>query len=68
MGKKTIAEFVENNEILVCLKKLGVDYAQGYHMGKPRAIKVPVSKVSERKLSKKKTRSKNRVARSRKTD
>jgi EAL domain-containing protein (putative c-di-GMP-specific phosphodiesterase class I) len=68
MGKKTIAEFVENNEILECLKKLGVDYAQGYHMGKPRAIKVPVSRVSDRKLSKKKTSSKKRVARSRKTD
>lgn len=68
MGKKTIAEFVENNEILECLKKLGVDFAQGYQMGKPRAIKVPVSKVSEYKLSKKKTSSKKRVARSRKTD
>jgi len=68
MGKKTIAEFVENNETLECLKKLGVDYAQGYHMGKPRAIKVPDSKLSDRKPSKKKTRSNKRVIRSRKTD
>ena len=35
MGKKTIAEFVENQEILDILKQLGVDYAQGYGIGKP---------------------------------
>ncbi len=38
MGKKTIAEFVENDAILRVLKKLGVDYAQGYGIGKPRAL------------------------------
>ena len=35
MGLKTIAEFVENEEILKCLGELGVDYAQGYHIGRP---------------------------------
>lgn len=35
MGKKTIAEFVENAEILACLETLGVDYAQGYEIAKP---------------------------------
>ncbi|NQZ53542.1 MAG: EAL domain-containing protein [Piscirickettsiaceae bacterium] len=35
LGKKTIAEFVENQEILDILKKYGVDYAQGYHIGRP---------------------------------
>lgn len=35
MGKKVIAEFVENDEILVLLKELGVDYAQGYGIEKP---------------------------------
>ena len=35
MNKKTIAEFVENIEILNCLKTLGVDYAQGYGIRKP---------------------------------
>lgn len=68
MGKKTIAEFVENEEILECLKELGVDYAQGYHIGKPRAIKIPGSKVSHRKRSKKKVNKKKRFARTRKTD
>jgi EAL domain-containing protein (putative c-di-GMP-specific phosphodiesterase class I) len=35
MNKKTIAEFVENDEILSSLKLLGVDYAQGYGIKKP---------------------------------
>jgi diguanylate cyclase (GGDEF)-like protein/PAS domain S-box-containing protein len=32
---KTIAEFVENNEILEALRDIGVDYAQGYGIAKP---------------------------------
>ncbi|MDD1621802.1 MAG: EAL domain-containing protein [Methylococcaceae bacterium] len=35
MGKKTIAEFVENQSILNLLQTLGVDYAQGYGIAKP---------------------------------
>lgn len=35
MGKKTVAEFVENEQIFNLLKELGVDYAQGYGIGKP---------------------------------
>ncbi len=35
MGKKTIAEFVENAETLALLHTFGVDYAQGYYIGKP---------------------------------
>jgi diguanylate cyclase (GGDEF)-like protein/PAS domain S-box-containing protein len=38
MGKKTIAEYVENEEILVMLKKLGVNYAQGYAIHRPQAL------------------------------
>lgn len=38
MGKKTIAEFVENENILELLKTLGVDYAQGYGIAKPFPI------------------------------
>ena len=38
MGKQTIAEFVENQEILDELIKLGVDFAQGYHLGKPKPL------------------------------
>ncbi|WP_431065143.1 EAL domain-containing protein [Methylotuvimicrobium sp.] len=39
MGKKTIAEFVENERILKLLSELGVDYAQGYGIGKPVLLK-----------------------------
>lgn len=35
MGLKTIAEFVETPLILQKLRDLGVDYAQGYGIGKP---------------------------------
>jgi len=38
MGKKTVAEFVENQEILQLLRKLKVDYAQGYHIAKPQPL------------------------------
>jgi len=35
LGKKAIAEYVSNTEILRVLKELGVDYVQGYLLGKP---------------------------------
>jgi len=35
MGKKTIAEYVENLEILQQLREIGVDYVQGYAVEKP---------------------------------
>ncbi|NOX08438.1 MAG: EAL domain-containing protein [Gammaproteobacteria bacterium] len=35
MGMKTIAEFVENEATYHCLQEIGVDYAQGYWLGKP---------------------------------
>ena len=35
MGKKIIAEYVENERILDMLREIGVDYAQGYVIAKP---------------------------------
>jgi EAL domain-containing protein (putative c-di-GMP-specific phosphodiesterase class I)/GGDEF domain-containing protein len=35
MGIKTVAEFVENQEIYEVLERIGVDYAQGYVIHKP---------------------------------
>ncbi|HED15878.1 MAG TPA: GGDEF domain-containing response regulator [Gammaproteobacteria bacterium] len=35
LGLKTIAEFVENEDILALLEEMGVDYVQGYAIGKP---------------------------------
>lgn len=36
MGKRTIAEFVESEAVLQALREIGVDYAQGYAIGKPQ--------------------------------
>jgi EAL domain-containing protein (putative c-di-GMP-specific phosphodiesterase class I) len=38
-GKLTIAEFVENDEIIKMLRNLGVDYAQGYGIAEPQRIR-----------------------------
>ncbi|RTE65295.1 EAL domain-containing protein [Amphritea opalescens] len=38
MGKQTIAEFVENEEILEHLRSMGVDFAQGYCISKPSPL------------------------------
>jgi diguanylate cyclase (GGDEF)-like protein/PAS domain S-box-containing protein len=35
MGKLTIAEFVESENILEKLREIGIDFGQGYHIGKP---------------------------------
>ena len=37
-GKLTIAEGVEDAETLVRLRELGVDHAQGYHIGRPASL------------------------------
>jgi EAL domain-containing protein (putative c-di-GMP-specific phosphodiesterase class I) len=36
MGMQTVAEFVENDQVRDKLKTIGVDYAQGYGLGKPQ--------------------------------
>jgi len=38
MGKRTIAEFVENERILEKVREVGVDYAQGYRVGRPKPL------------------------------
>lgn len=38
LGKKTVAEFVEDGETVNLLREFGVNYAQGYHIGKPYVI------------------------------
>lgn len=38
LNVKTIAEFVSSKEILDTVKKLNVDYAQGFYIGKPEDI------------------------------
>ncbi|MBF7728518.1 EAL domain-containing protein [Pseudomonas sp. N040] len=38
LGLRTVAEFVENQASLDCLKQLGIDYAQGYFIGRPQPL------------------------------
>lgn len=38
LGMKTVAEYVENDEIIAILKDIGVDYAQGFGIEKPLLI------------------------------
>jgi diguanylate cyclase (GGDEF)-like protein/PAS domain S-box-containing protein len=38
MGKQTIAEYVGDHETLELLRRLGVDYAQGFHIGRPAPL------------------------------
>jgi EAL domain-containing protein (putative c-di-GMP-specific phosphodiesterase class I) len=35
LGKRTIAEFVGDDDTLALLQDCGVDLAQGYHLGRP---------------------------------
>lgn len=46
MGKQTIAEYVENQEILEQLRSIGVDFAQGYYVGEPVPLEQFVSPAS----------------------
>ncbi|MFT4937177.1 MAG: diguanylate cyclase (GGDEF)-like protein/PAS domain S-box-containing protein [Paraglaciecola sp.] len=38
MGMETVAKFVESKEIMVALGRVGVDYAQGYGVAKPKPL------------------------------
>jgi len=38
MGIKTVAEFVENKETAEIVREYGIDYAQGYYIGKPSPV------------------------------
>ncbi|HCD05535.1 MULTISPECIES: EAL domain-containing protein [unclassified Methylophaga] len=38
LGKKTVAEFVEDRETLKMLEEFGVDFVQGYLIGKPQRV------------------------------
>ncbi len=38
MGMRTVAEYVDNPEVLQALRDIGIDYAQGYLLGKPQPI------------------------------
>ena len=43
MGIKTIAEYAASDNIINCLKEIGVDHAQGYAVSRP----VPLSAMND---------------------
>ncbi len=51
MGMRTIAEFVENEQVYDRVSSLGVDYVQGYYLGKPELELIPVSVYGKRQAS-----------------
>lgn len=40
MGIKTVAEFVENDDIANKLREMGIDYLQGFGIGKPMPLEI----------------------------
>ena len=56
MGIKTIAEYAASENIINCLKDIGVDYAQGYAVSRP----FPLSSMNEDKQKDSGTESKNK--------
>jgi EAL domain-containing protein (putative c-di-GMP-specific phosphodiesterase class I) len=40
IGMRTIAEFVETDETVAILREIGVDYAQGFGIGRPAALEL----------------------------
>lgn len=39
LGMRTVAEFVENDGVLDCVRRVGIDYAQGYGISRPRRLR-----------------------------
>ena len=63
LGQKTVAEGVEDEETLQMVRKLGVDYAQGFHVGRPSPP--PEAKPKALGLGNGRTRSRDRAVRGR---
>lgn len=51
MGKKTVAEFVENDESAKLLLEMGVDYVQGYGISRPQPISALIESQKQSELS-----------------
>ena len=49
-GLETIAEFVENPEIIRCIKDIGINYAQGYGISKPIPLSEQLNNLRLEKL------------------
>jgi diguanylate cyclase (GGDEF)-like protein/PAS domain S-box-containing protein len=47
LGKKAVAEYVENEEILNILIAMGIDFVQGYHIGHPQPVEKLLAKKTQ---------------------
>jgi EAL domain-containing protein (putative c-di-GMP-specific phosphodiesterase class I) len=52
MGKQTIAECVEEEAVLACLRGIGIDFVQGYAIGRPQPLGSPSSVPDHLAISK----------------
>ncbi len=53
LDKRSVAEYVENKEIFLALKDIGVDYGQGYFIARPMPVEkitAELKKISENNL------------------
>lgn len=53
-GARTVAEFVENQQTLDLVREIGIDYAQGFHIGRPTET-LPTETLSSEGLTRKAT-------------
>ena len=47
MKIQTIAEWVENEATRALLEEIGVDFAQGFHIGKPEPLQLPANRQTD---------------------
>lgn len=48
LDKQTVAEGVENEEVLALVRSFGVDYVQGFHLGRPQPVETVPTNLRHR--------------------
>jgi Amt family ammonium transporter len=51
LGLQTIAEFAENGKIVSKISEIGVDFAQGYHFGRPQPLGELVGRLTQTRFA-----------------
>ena len=46
LGQETIAESVESDEVVTTLREIGVDYLQGWGVGRPKLLSDVTAELS----------------------